>query len=60
MWIVVEAEVIGFAISEQFTTVSFKPMLTESIEKVEIRGVVCSAELLMKLNVAEFTTLGDI
>ena len=36
--IVTEADVILFDTSEQFTTVSFKPMLTESIDNVEIRG----------------------
>ena len=36
--IVVEADVIGLATSEQFTTVPFKPMPTESIDNVEIRG----------------------
>jgi hypothetical protein len=38
IWIVVEADVIGFAASEQFTTVPFKPILTESIDNVDIRG----------------------
>ena len=36
--IVVDADVIGFAISEQRTTDPFKPMLTESIDNVETRG----------------------
>ena len=36
---VVEADIIGFAISEQRTTVPFKHMLTELIDNVEIRGV---------------------
>ena len=35
IWIVVEADVIGFATSEQRTTV---PRLTESIDNVETRG----------------------
>ena len=38
MWIVVNADVVEFATSEQFTTVPFKPMLTESIDNVETRG----------------------
>jgi hypothetical protein len=38
IWIVVEVNVVGFATSEQFTTVPFKQMLTESIDNVEIRG----------------------
>ena len=38
IWMVVEANVIGFATSEQHTTVPFKPMLTESIDNVEIKG----------------------
>ena len=36
--ILVKADVIEFAISEQCTTVPFKPILTESIDNVEIRG----------------------
>ena len=60
IWIVVEADVIGFVTSEQRTTVPFKPMLTESIDTVEIRGLVSTAEILMKVNVAEFTLLYDI
>jgi hypothetical protein len=36
--IVVIADVIGFTTSEQRTTVPLKPMLTESIDKVETRG----------------------
>ena len=36
--IVVDADVIRFATSEQFTTVPFKPMLTESIDNVEMKG----------------------
>ena len=35
---VVEADIIGFATSEQRTTVPFKHMLTELIDNVEIRG----------------------
>ena len=34
---IVEADVIGVAKSVQHTTVPFKPMLTESIDNVEIR-----------------------
>ena len=37
IWIVVEADVIGSATSEQRTTVPFKAMLTESIDNVETR-----------------------
>ena len=38
IWIVVEVDVIGFATSEQRTTVPFKPIPTESIDNIEIRG----------------------
>jgi hypothetical protein len=38
IWIVAEADVIGFAASEQRTTVPFKLMLTESIDNLVIRG----------------------
>ena len=38
IWIVVEADIIGFATSEQFTTVPFKPILVELIDNVETRG----------------------
>ena len=37
IWMVVEAD-IGDATPEQFTTIPFKPMPTESIDNVEIRG----------------------
>ena len=36
--IVVELDVIGLLASIQFTTIPFKPMLTELIDNVEIRG----------------------
>ena len=38
IWIVVEADVVEFLVSIQFTTVPFKPMLTESVDNVTIRG----------------------
>ena len=38
IWIVVEADVVEFPGSVQFTTVPFKPMITESIDNVMIRG----------------------
>ena len=38
MSIVVEAAVVKFAVSEQFTTAPFKPMLTESMDNEEVRG----------------------
>ena len=38
IWMVVEADVIEFATSEQRTTVPFKLMLTESIDNAEIKG----------------------
>ena len=53
IWIVVEADVIGFATSEQRTTV---PRLTESIDNVETRGEAPLAQILMRVNVVEFTT----
>jgi hypothetical protein len=46
IWIVVEADVIGFATSEQRTTVPLILMLTESIDNVDIRGEAPSAEIL--------------
>ena len=57
IWIVVESDIIGFVTSEQRTTVPFKPRLTESINNVEIRGEAPRAEILMKVNVVEFTSL---
>ena len=58
---VVEADDIGFAASAQCTTVLFKPMLTESIDKVEIRDeLVPLAEILMKVNIVEFTSLCQV
>ena len=57
---IVEADVIEPPTSKQRTTVLFKLMLTESIDNVETRGVVSSAEVLIKMNVAELTTLYDI
>ena len=38
-WMVVEAcvSVVKFATSEQFTAVPFKPMLTESIDNIEMQ-----------------------
>jgi hypothetical protein len=57
IWIVVEANVVGFITSEQRTTVPFKPMLTESMDNVEFKGGTLGAEVLVKANVDEFTTL---
>ena len=57
IWIVVELDVIGLLASIQFTTVPFKPMLTESIDNVEIRGETSSAEVLVKVNMVELTIL---
>ena len=58
IWIVVEADVVEFLESIQFTTVPFKPMLTESIDNVEIRGRTLRGEFRIKVNVVEFTTIG--
>ena len=49
---VVDADIVWFAISEYGTTVSFKPMLTDSTDTVEIRGC---AETLVKVNKMEST-----
>ena len=38
IWMVVEADVIGFVTSEQRTTVPFKSIPTESIVNLVIRG----------------------
>ena len=57
---VVKADVIGFATSEQRTTVPFKPMLTESIDTVETRGQAPLAESLVNVNISEFTSLSFI
>ena len=57
IWIVVEDNVLGSVTSEQCISVPCKPMLTESINNIEIRGILFRAELLMKVNVAEFTCL---
>ena len=40
--------------------VSFNPMFNESIDNVEIKGEASSAEVLIKVNVADSTTLSDI
>ena len=53
---IVEADVDVFAASEQRTTVPFKPMLTESMDSVAIRGIPLLAEILMKVNEEPFTT----
>jgi hypothetical protein len=55
---VVEAVDIEFPGSIQFTTVPFKPMLTESIDNIETRGVAFLADTLLKVNVVEFTIIG--
>ena len=51
--IVVAADVVESDRSEQFTTVPFQ--LTESIDKVETRGVAPGAEFFMKVNITEST-----
>ena len=52
IWIVVETDDNVFAASmRQVTTVPFKPILTESIDRVVFR-----AEILMKVKVVELTT----
>ena len=58
IWTVVEAEIIEFPGSIQFTTVPFKPMPTELIDNVEISGRTLWAEFLIKVNVVEFTMVG--
>ena len=57
IWIVVEADDIRLLASMQCTTVPFKPMLTESIDNVEIRGEANGAEVLEKVNVVELITM---
>ena len=59
IWIVVEADTVWFLGTKQRTIVPFKPILTESIDNVEIRGKVSISELLIKVNVVEFTALCD-
>ena len=53
IWIIVEADVIGLLAFLQCTTVPFKPMLTESIDNVEIRGEAPGTEFLTKEKMAE-------
>ena len=60
IWMVVEAGVIGLATSEQLTTVPFKPMLTESIDSIEMRGKDPGIEVNIKLSLVELTVLFDI
>ena len=60
IWIVVEADVIGFATSAQSTTVPLKPILMESMDNVEMRGEALSAEDLVKESENEFTILCTI
>ena len=57
IWMVVEAGVIGFATSVHRTTIPFKPMLTESIDNVEMRDEAPGTELITKVNVDEFIVL---
>ena len=57
---VVEADFVVFLISVQFTTVPFKPILTESIDNIEIKGEDPWAEALVKANKAEFTVISVI
>ena len=52
IWMVVDADIILFAASEQRKTVPFKPMLIDSTDRVEIRGCV---ETLVKVNKTEST-----
>jgi hypothetical protein len=56
IWIVVEANLIGFVTSEQCTTIPFKPMLTESMimDNLVTRGKAPSAEIFVKVIVVEF------
>ena len=56
MLIVVEADIDWFELA-QCNTVPFRPMLTESIDSVVIRGESLRAEVLVKVNVEEFTVL---
>jgi hypothetical protein len=56
-WIVVEADIVGFNTSVQFTTVPFKSMLTELMDNVEVRGEAPGAEVIMKVNVVKFTLI---
>ena len=58
IWIVVEADINMSHGSVQFTTVPFKPMLTGSMDNVEISGRSRSPEPLIKVNVVELTTIG--
>jgi hypothetical protein len=53
IWIVVEADVIGFITSEQRTTLPFKPMLTESMDNLVTRGKAPSVEIFVKVTVVE-------
>ena len=57
IWMVVEAE-IEFIASTHITAVPFKPMLTESMDNVTIRGRAPSGEFLVRVNVVEFTMIG--
>ena len=59
IWIIVEADVSGLLASLQCTTVPFKPMLTESIDNVEIRSEAPGTEFLTKKKMAEFTILSS-
>ena len=56
MLIVVEADIDWFDPLVQCTTVPFRPMLTESINNLDIKGCSLRAEILVKMNVEEFTT----
>ena len=58
IWMVVEATDIEFPGSTQFTTVPFKPMLTESMDNVAIRGEAPCEEFRIQVNVVEFTVIG--
>ena len=55
---VVEA-VVEVSASSQCTIVPFKALLTELTTSVEVRGELPSAEVLMKVNVVEFTVVSD-
>ena len=57
MLIVVETDIDWFDPLAQRNTVPFRPMLTESIDSVVIRGESLRAEVLIKVNVEEFTVL---
>ena len=46
--------------SSQFTTVPFKSLFTELITSVETNGELARAEVLIKVNVVEFTLITEV